>query len=154
MVNPEIMQMVKCKKLFWPSSMINGKDSISFRELSLIEESSFRSNFGINDAEELIYCRETSCNNKRNQGIVVTDWGVHCIPINDSPERKLEFAWAWIENVVYENGCWLFRRYGEESDDNYYGVHWSLFSKENPGREAIDELTKTLNIFCSLASSH
>ena len=46
-------------------------------------------NWGINLDEEILYVRDSSFWNDRNQGLVITDCGVICIPDNDDVDDRI-----------------------------------------------------------------
>lgn len=105
----------------------------------------FRNNFGLSEAEELLYCRDTSFFNTRDQGMVVTDWGFHCIPDNDNPDEKIEFSWEDVENVEFKDEIYIFWGYGDKTEDNRILIHSSYFSKSTPSNWQCQSLAKNFN---------
>lgn len=51
-------------------------------------KSEVRQNFGIGYNERILFIRDTSFWNSRNQGLALTDAGVYCIPDNDKMDEK------------------------------------------------------------------
>ena len=92
-----------------------------------------RQNFGIDYSETVLFVRDTSFWNSRDQGLVVTDGGVYCIPDSDSPDDKIAFAWSVVKNVVYKDSVLYFWGYGDDTD--YCQIHISYFMKhEDDGK--------------------
>lgn len=80
-------------------------------------ESLFRYEFMIPDDEDILYVRDTSFWSSKNQGLVITDKGFHCLPDNDYPENKFAFSWAFLTEVKYQNHTLYF--YEGESKPSY-----------------------------------
>ena len=59
-----------------------------------------RNNFGISFDEEILFVRDTGFWNSRDQGLVITDEAIYCIPDNDNPEQKTYIPWS----SIYEKG--------------------------------------------------
>ncbi|MCI7008078.1 MAG: hypothetical protein MR919_03620 [Parabacteroides sp.] len=77
--------------------------------------------------EEFLYVRDTSSWNTRDQGTVVTDWGITCIPDNENADQVIAFSWENIHHVEYISGCLFFFTNAERTDQ--YEIHISHFVK-------------------------
>ncbi|HIX85875.1 MAG TPA: hypothetical protein H9848_04620, partial [Candidatus Parabacteroides intestinigallinarum] len=65
----------------------NGTDLLIYPNIPDDVINELRKNFQLHIDEVILYVRDTSFWDERNQGTVVTDWGITCIPDNDSPEE-------------------------------------------------------------------
>ena len=72
--------------------------------------------------------RDSSFWNSRNQGIVVTDCKVVCIPDNDDIENRIVIRWENVDYVEYKDECLYFFGYGGR--DNNCPIHISHFLKD------------------------
>lgn len=102
-----------------------------------------RNNFQLNIDEIVLYARDTSFWNNKNQGTVVTDWGVRYICDNDSINQIVQIKWIDVLYVEY-NGESLYFFFDEERN-NHYAIHISQFLKENNpsyGRKLADIFTR------------
>ena len=102
-----------------------------------------RNNFQLNIDEIVLYARDTSFWNNKNQGTVVTDWGVRHICDNDSINQIVQIKWIDVLYVEY-NGESLYFFFDEERN-NHYAIHISQFLKENNlsyGRKLADIFTR------------
>ena len=83
-----------------------------------------KNHFRINDDEEVLFIRDTSPKNERNQGTVITEQGIYCISNN----KKYEMPWYDIEEVKYWDSkisfkCGQDRKY-EFDIDNFLKKGW------------------------------
>ena len=76
----------------------NGNDILIYPDIPDGVINKLRNNFQLHIDEIILYMRDTSFWNSRNQGTVVTDWGITCIPDNDTPEEIVQISW---EKVLY-----------------------------------------------------
>ena len=86
-----------------------------------------RKQFQLHMDEEFLYVRDTSSWNTRDQGTVVTDWGITCIPDNENADQVIAFSWENIHHVEYISGCLFFFTNAERTDQ--YEIHISHFVK-------------------------
>lgn len=86
-----------------------------------------RQHFQLHMDEEFLYVRDTSSWNTRDQGTVVTDWGITCIPDNENADQVIAFSWENIHHVEYISGCLFFFTNAERTDQ--YEIHISHFVK-------------------------
>lgn len=112
---------------------------------------SVRQNFGIDFSEDVLFVRDTSFWNSRDQGLVITSSGVYCIPDNDSPDDKIAFSWDIVKNVIYKDSVLYFFGYGDETD--YCQIHISFFMKDDDDRKAYRLGNKLAQMFTSMAQS-
>ena len=64
-----------------------------------------RISWGIDLDEEILYVRDSSFWNDRNQGLVITDCGIICIPDNDDMNDRIHILWENVEHVEYKDDC-------------------------------------------------
>lgn len=91
-----------------------------------------RNNFGLDHREEILFLRDTSFWNSSDQGLVLTDAGLYCIPDNDSPDDKIVFSWEIVKKVVYQDACLYFHGYDE---GDVCQIHVSFFTKNAEEQE-------------------
>ena len=103
-----------------------------------------RQNFGINYNEKILFIRDTSFWNSRDQGLVLTDGGVYCIPDNDKPDEKIVLPWSVIQRVEYKDLVLYFWGYGDETD--YCPIHISYFMKNEDNEKVTFFLKQDLEI--------
>ena len=126
MVNEEIFGYFNRNKLIWSGEMLNAADSMF---LNIDGKRAFRNAFNVSEQEELIYCRDSSFWNSRNQGCVITDVGIRVIPDNNKPDEMLSVSWEDVDHVTYKDEVLLFWYESNENSDNQVAIHWSYFSK-------------------------
>ncbi|OAV65114.1 Tetratricopeptide repeat [Bacteroidales bacterium Barb6] len=78
-------------------------------------KSEFRENFDIPMRDEILFIRDTSFWSSKNQGLVLTNTGLVCIPDNDKPDENIQFDWIDIDHVEYKEHILYFFIY--EDDD-------------------------------------
>lgn len=82
--------------------------------------------YGLDYSEEILFYRDTSFWNSMNQGLLLTDAGLYCIPDNNSPEDKIVFSWEAVRCVEYKDACIYFHGYNE---GDVCPIHISFFTK-------------------------
>ena len=98
-------------------------------------KSEVRQNFGIGYNERILFIRDTSFWNSRNQGLALTDAGVYCIPDNDKMDEKISFSWSAVQRVEYKDLVLYFWGYSN-NDDDYCPIHISYFMKSDDNGKA------------------
>lgn len=69
----------------------------------------FRRRFNIPYNEEIVYVRDTSFWNDANEGVVLTDIGMHYCTDNDNPKEHSGFlSWQYITSAEYKEDCVCF----------------------------------------------
>ena len=87
-----------------------------------------RRNFKLLLDEEILYVRDSSFWDERNQGLVVTDCKIVCIPDNDNIDDKIVIEWKDVDYVEYKDECLYFFGYGDRS--NNCPIHITHFLKK------------------------
>lgn len=105
-------------------------------------KSEVRQNFGIEYNEQVLFVRDTSFWNSRNQGLVLTDGGIYCIPDNEKADEKIFFTWSAVKQVEYKDLVLYFWGYEEDNCP----IHISYFMKS-------DDSTKALRLGKALAQN-
>lgn len=113
-------------------------------------KSQMRQNFGVNYNEQILFIRDTSFWNSRDQGLVLTDQGIYCIPDNDKPDEKIACSWNDIHYVEYKDLVLYFWGYGDSSD-NYISIHMSYFMKSDSSEEAAEIGHSLAKLFTRMA---
>ena len=67
------------------------------------EKNEARQGFGIGFDEDIIFIRDTGWFNKGDQGLVITDKAIYCIPDNDKPEDETIIPWAAMQGAEYKD---------------------------------------------------
>ena len=91
----------------------------------------FRLYFGVESNEELLYCRDKSYLNSRNQGTVITDRGIRVILDNDNPSDMIEIWWEDICDVTYKDEVFYFWYSETKEEGTASCIHESFFFKDN-----------------------
>lgn len=109
----------------------NNSDLFIYPKIPSDVKHKIRINWGLDLDEEILYVRDSSFWNERNQGLVITDCGVICIPDNDKMDDKIHFLWENVDHVEYKDELLYFFGYGDR--DNNCPIHISHFLKETSG---------------------
>lgn len=102
--------------------------------------SSFRQNFGLSFDDKVLFCRDTSFWNEKNQGVVVTNNGVYCNPNNSDYSQSFNFKWSDIDRVEYKDQVLYFFL----PDNRYWNIHISFFCKNSNNSSVCDRIGVTL----------
>lgn len=112
-----------------------------------------RNNFGISFDEEILFIRDTGFWNSRDQGLVITDDAIYCIPDNDNPEQKLFIPWNSMSGVRFKDLLMNINANFEDGS-NECPIHISFFVKSDDvntrsrvGNKIADLLNKALDAF-------
>ena len=103
----------------------NGSDLFVYPHLPENVKNSIRTNFHLDYDDKIFFIRDTSWWDNRNQGSVITDKGIVCIPDNDKANEIVLFYWADIDRVEYQDlvlHLWNNEGYS-------YPIHISYFIK-------------------------
>ncbi len=87
---------------------------------------SYRANFGIEDDEDILFARDTSSFDSRNQGLVITDLGLNVIRNNSDGEREY-IGWFMFHYVKVEDD----QLYFYDKDGEYVSNLWQNFFFKN-----------------------
>lgn len=145
MVNQAVYNIFKNQTYAWREG-VNNYDSMIFPNIN--GKSDFRNNFNIDVEEEIIYCRDTSFWNNKDQGTVITDGGVRVIPDNEKPQEMIAFSWEWIGDVTYKDDVFYFWDSPEHRDN--IPIHKSYFFKDEVSTHACNTL---VNLFRNVAKA-
>lgn len=92
-------------------------------------KSEVRQSFNIDNDENILFIRDTSFWNERNQGTVITDKYFYLIPDNDKPGEGVFFAWQDIQKVTYNDATVYF--WQNDNVNDAYAIHVSWFLKDS-----------------------
>lgn len=147
MVNRTIVSIFNEYKGFW--NKYTNEYDFMYVKIPNDTKNAVRQNFGISFNEEILFVRDTSFWSSKNQGLVITDNGIYCIPDNNSPEEKIEFGWKDVSKVKFRDWVLFFYGYGNEED--YCPIHVSYFCKKE---ELYDKIgNKCVEMFLRIANS-
>ena len=107
----------------------NDSDLFIYPNIPSDVKHAIRISWGIDLDEEILYVRDSSFWNDRNQGLVITDCGIICIPDNDDMNDRIHILWENVEHVEYKDELLYFFGYGDR--DNNCPIHISHFLKGN-----------------------
>ncbi len=110
----------------------NNSDLFIYPNIPSDVKHKIRINWRIELDEEILYVRDSSFWNDRNQGLVITDCGVICIPDNDDMDDRIRILWEDIEHVEYKDELLYFFGYGDRN--NNCPIHISHFLKDDSER--------------------
>ena len=100
-VNNNVSYLFRTNTVNWFDERNDG--DCFYRNIPESVKNGVRQAFGIGFNEEIIFVRDTSFWNSRDQGLVITDVAIYCIPNNDSPDEKIYLPWEIIKEVVYRD---------------------------------------------------
>lgn len=106
----------------------NNSDLFIYPKIPSDVKHKIRINWELDLDEEILYVRDSSFWNDRNQGLVITDCGVICIPDNDDMNDRTHILWENVDHVEYKDELLYFFGYGDR--DNNCPIHISHFLKE------------------------
>lgn len=110
----------------------------------------FRKGFGIDIDEELLWARDTSFWNSKDQGMVITDRGFYFVPDNDNHANDIFISWNIIEKVEYKDLNFIFYTH----DGNRCLWEYKYFFKEaNDNTGFKKALVKLADLFTQMATS-
>lgn len=107
----------------------NDSDLFIYPNIPSDVKHAIRISWGIDLDEEILYVRDSSFWNDRNQGLVITDCGIICIPDNDDMNDRIHILWENVDHVEYKDELLYFFGYGDR--DNNCPIHISHFLKGN-----------------------
>ena len=76
------------------SILDNGADLFVYGSIPHNIIGKVRDPFNLHVDEEILWVRDTSFWNDGNQGLVITDWGITCVPDNDKPDEIFTIKWG------------------------------------------------------------
>ena len=148
--NNNLVDIFKEGRRIWArEGELTSNDCFAFPQIPEEAKSTVRMNFGIGYNEQILFVRDTSFWDSRNQGLVITDGGVYCIPDNDKPEEKIVLGWNIIKFVEYKDLVLYFWGYGDENDN--CPIHISYFMKNDDECKARRMGTSLAHTFTSMA---
>lgn len=106
----------------------NGSDQF-YMNVPSDKRKAARDYFGINYVEEeILALRDTGFWNMGDQGLVITDWGIYCIPDNEDHNQNFSISWESIENIVYKDEMVYFY---DKNADLLAQIHQTYFLKSD-----------------------
>ena len=112
-----------------------------------------RNNFGISFDEEILFVRDTGFWNSRDQGLVITDEAIYCIPDNDNPEQKTFIPWSSMSGVRFKDLLMNINANFEDGSSEC-PIHISYFVKSDDentqsrvGNKIADLLNNALEVY-------
>lgn len=121
-------------EIYWKNSLTyyiksNNSDLFIYPNIPSDVKHSIRTSWGISLDEEILYVRDSSFWNDRNQGLVITDCGIIFIPDNDDMDDRIHISWENVNYVEYKDELLYFFGYGDR--ENNCPIHISHFLKES-----------------------
>ena len=99
-----LIDIFKSGRRIWArEGELTQNDCFAYPQVPEEAKSLARQNFDINYEEQILFIRDTSFWDSRNQGAIVTDGGIYCIPDNDKPDEKIVLPWNIIHHVEYKD---------------------------------------------------
>lgn len=128
----------------------NGYDCRVGKNLSDDTMSNLRNTYGISLDEEIVFERDTSFWLNNNQGVVITDKAIYCIPDNEKNDEKLIFDWTEFDDVKYKELNFYFKRDKKDIGSlgsNYFFKNISSEKLKNVGPKLADMLTRLSRLY-------
>lgn len=119
-----------------------------YRSFQEEKRNTTRNNFNIPYDEDIIFLRDTSFWNDANQGLVITDGGIYCIPNNDEPDGEFAIYWSDFDNVKYKDAVLYF--FGNNGE-NIASIHISYFMKSDDQDKGRKVGQKLASLFTKVA---
>lgn len=128
----------------------NGYDCRVGKNITDAGLATLRANYEIGLDEEIVFERDTSFWINHNQGIVITDKAIYCIPDNDNMDDVIIFNWSEFDEVKYKELSFYFKR--ENQDVGHLGFDYFFKDvdsekKKEVGIKLADLLTKLSKLF-------
>lgn len=124
----------------------NSVDCCVGRNINSAFKNVVRNNYGIGYNEEIVSIRDTTFWGNNNQGAVVTDCGIRCIPDNENNSGPICVSWNDVEYVTYKDYILYFWGYGEKIEDNCASFHINYFVKDSNSWDSVGlELQKVFS---------
>lgn len=115
-----------------------------------------RSSFDISFEEQILFMRDTSFWNSKNQGTLLTDKAIYLIPNNEKPQNKTVLPWASFDFVEYKDLVLYFFKEREGQVEKVWAIHLSYLLKTSTSKSGnyIPELgCKLAKLFTDIAQS-
>lgn len=125
----------------------NGRDLYFYPDIPSEVVNDCISNFQLQNNETLLFLRDTSFWNERNQGTVITDLGITIIPDNEDKDI-IYFTWNRLHSVEYKGQC-LYIYFYENNELVYSRVNISHLVKDSDSYDyaAEDVFVPLMNAF-------
>ena len=125
----------------------NGKDCTHCFDLGDEDVASVKDGYGVSRDEFLLFKRDTSFWSSNNQGLVMTDQGIHVVPDNDNDSLSFFLEWQAIEDVTYKETKFYFTMH--DGSEPYVG--WRNFFKGDfPGKDQCEGLANALKALAKI----
>ena len=123
-----LIDIFKTGRRIWArEGELTQNDCFAYPQVPEDAKSLVRQNFDISYDEQVLFIRDTSFWDSRNQGLVITDGGIYCIPDNDKLDEKIVLPWSIIHHVEYKDLVLYF--FGYENNADNCPIHMSYFMK-------------------------
>lgn len=120
-----IVDIFKVGRRIWArEGELTQNDCFAYPQVPEDVKSLARQNFGVGYDEQILFVRDTSFWDSRNQGLVITDGGCYVIEDNDNPENKIVFPWSAVHHVEYKDATLYF--WGYQNDSTYIGISYFM----------------------------
>lgn len=126
MYNETISIFEKCSKELNLLQLHNCNDLVMYPNLQEKSKLYFSRNFRLDKDEVILYARDTSFWNDRDQGIVFTNKHIHIIFDNNDDDSYFNLPWTDIESVEYDSGAIYFCVNGVNPNDSSLSVNFLL----------------------------
>ena len=137
----------KCPK--WRATT-NTTDCLLFPDSQICNEA--KNGFRLsNPLEEVIFVRDSSFWNSRNQGLLITEAGIYCEPDNDDENKGFCFSWYEVSVVVYNDTVLYFKN---SNGGDVASIHLDYFTKDVSEGYVYDKIGNELSaLFTEVAKS-
>lgn len=105
----------------------SGPNLLVYPNIGEGDKAKVRSNFQLDLNEIILFVADNSFWSTRNQGLVLTDWGVTCIPNKNKLDEILKFSWQDVDHTEYKE----LNIYFFDAEGNYVPIGISFFSFNN-----------------------
>ena len=145
-----LIDIFKTGRRIWArEGELTQNDCFAYPQVPEEAKSLARQNFGVGYNEQILFIRDSSFWDSRNQGLVITDGGIYCIPDNDKLDEKIVLPWSIIHHVEYKDLVLYF--FGYENNTDNCPIHVSYFMKNDDYNKARRVGQSLAEIFTSMA---
>lgn len=128
---------------FFLRQVANGSDCFVYPNIPENVASNIRGNFLLDFSEQILFVRDTSFFNERNQGLVMTDIGIHFIGDNNDTTNS-SFLWTWdiINHVEYKDQYLYFF----DNNEGNGTIGMSFFMKDGSNLALVSSIGRQLAV--------
>ena len=127
----------------------SGPNLLVYPNIGEGDRAKIRMNFQLDQDEVILFASDNSFWSTRNQGLVLTDWGITCIPNKNKLDEIIRFSWQAVDHVQYKE----LNIYFYDTEGNYIPIGISFFSFNNNENYLANKGRSLATAFTEMAKS-